>query len=124
MRARQPDRRGRRDRGLAADAGGYVALNAPWLWWWCAVAAIVSVVPPRGLGPWIAPVVVSVPVVMVWALAVDYRWLRRVHQRSRREAAADLVWLRVAAWVPGVAWFLGIALWYDTWPAVVEWWRA
>jgi len=117
-------RGGRRGRDLAADAAGYVALNTPWLWWWCGAAAIVALVPPRAVGPWILPMVVSLPVFIVWALAADYRWLRRVQRRSRRQAAMDLAWLRGATWIPGLAWFFGIAFWYDTLPAIAEWWRA
>jgi hypothetical protein len=97
--------------------------NASWLWWWCLVAIPAALVPPQSLGPWIRAAIVTTIVPIVWSIRQDVRWLRADQGRTSREAALDVVGLRLVTWGAGVVWFFGIAIWYGELPKLGEWWH-
>ena len=105
------------------DVLAFLDGNAPWLWWWCVAAAVAGCVPPRSIGPWLLPALVSVLIPLVWSVAADVRWLRGEQGRTSRQAAVDVSVLRLVTWGTGVVWFLGIAIWYGEVPKLAAWWR-
>lgn len=87
--------------------------NRPWLLWLVAGAALVAVIPPRALGPWILPLEISTIVPIAWSVRVDLRFFRTVLARSSSAAIADAVVFRAIAWTLGIGYFLGIAIWAE-----------
>lgn len=111
-----------RARAGAADVDAFLDGNAPWLWWWCAVAAMVACAPPRAIGfGTLAEVLAVIPFTL--SARGDIRWLRRDHGRTMREAATDVAILRIVTWGACLVWFFGIAVWYTEVPKVVAWLR-
>lgn len=106
------------------DALAFLDGNTPWLWWWCAFAAMVAFVPPRSLGPWMTLVWVSLPIPFAWGAVRNFRWLRFGYGRTSREAAIDVCVLRLVTWGAGLVYFFGIAVWYGEVPKVLAWWHA
>ena len=114
----------RKVRATAGDTLAFLDGNAPWLWWWCGVAAMVAFVPPRSLGPWMNLAWVSLALAFAWSARRDFRWLRDDHGRTPRQAAIDVCALRLVTWGAGLTYFFGIAVWYGEVPKVLAWWRA
>ncbi len=114
----------RSTRGRSRDLEGFLDGNAPWLWWWSAVAAVAAFVPPRPLGRWVTTLALSAVVPLVWSIARDFRWCRERQARTARQSLIDVAVLRLLTWAPGLAWFFGIAIWYGEVPKLVAWWRA
>jgi len=106
-----------------ASAAAFLDGNTPWLWWWCAFAAMVACVPPRSIGLGVTLAEVSAVIPFALSVVGDVRWLRRDHGRTLREAATDVVVLRVVTWGACLVWFFGIAVWYLEVPKVVAWLR-
>jgi hypothetical protein len=113
----------RRANAGPADVARFLDGNTPWMWWWCAFAAMVACAPPRGLGPSVTIAEVSAIVPFALSASRDIRWLRADHGRTMREAVADVSVLRVVTWGASLAWFFGIAAWYLEVPKIVAWWR-
>lgn len=97
--------------------------NTAWLWWWCIAAIPAALVPPQSLGPWIRAATFSTIMPIAWTVRQDARWLRADHGRTARQAALDVVGLRLVTWGAGIAWFFGIAIWYGELPKLAVWWR-
>jgi hypothetical protein len=110
-------------RARERDVLGFLDGNTCWLWWWCALAVPVALVPPQRIGPWILPALVSAIVPMAWSIGRDARWLRADRGRTARQAFLDVAALRLVTWGAGVVWFFGIAIWYGELPKVVMWWH-
>jgi hypothetical protein len=54
---------------------------------------------------------------LVWSLRIDWRFFRETLGRSPPQALRDLAVHRAVEWIGVVAYFLGIALWYQVLPA-------
>jgi hypothetical protein len=99
----------------------FLSGQLPWLLWLIALAGLCSVVPPRGLGPWLLPLEVSIAIPAVWSGVADFHFFRQVMARAPRAAVLDLLLYRAVAWTAAAAYFFGIAIWYEVIPAVIEW---
>ena len=108
-------------RATAEDLGGFLRGNGPWLWWWCAFAALVSIVPPRALGSFTVPVELSLLVPFVLTARRDHRWLVAEHARESRAAWIDVCALRLVIWGAAVTWFYGLAVWHRYASLVFPW---
>jgi hypothetical protein len=113
--------RARRTTRLSHILDLFFAGNAPWLLWLVAVMAIAAVVPPRRIGTWFTPLVLTAAVPAAWSTYIDFHFFREVTGRSKRGAIRDVVSHRALGWVAAVAYFLGIALWSDTLPGLLKW---
>jgi len=102
--------------GRVADA--FFAGLTPWLVWMVAAGGVFGLVPPRAFSPWIFPVLIAGALPLVWSLRIDWLFFQGILGRSPREALRDLVVHRAIAWTGGVAYFLGIAIWYDVLPGL------
>ena len=98
--------------------------NTPWLWWFFAIAAVTAFVPPRSLGPFGIVIWPAAGLLFITTFVSDMRWLRDAHIRSSRDAAIDVMALRVVIWGAGLVWFFGIAVWYGEVPKVLAWFGA
>ena len=107
----------------ARDVLAFLDGNTAWLWWWCAAATVAACVPPRLIGPWIWPAMLSTLIPLVQGVVADARWLRLAHGRTPRHAVVDICVLRLVTWGTGVAWFFGIAIWYGEVPKLAAWWH-
>jgi hypothetical protein len=112
-----------RARAGASDVAAFLDGNTPWLWWWCAFAAMIACVPPRSVGLGVTLAEMSTVIPFAVSAVADVRWLRRDHGRTMREAATDVAVLRAVTWGAGLVWFFGIAVWYLEVPKVVAWLR-
>jgi hypothetical protein len=117
-RARMSRRRAER-----RDVRAFLDGNGVWLWWWTLAAVAAAFLPPRSLGPWLLPLILSALIPIVWSVVSDLRWLRG-EGRTARQAAADVCALRAVTWGAGIAWFFGIAIWYGEVPKLAAWWPA
>lgn len=106
------------------DVQGFLEGNIAWLWWWCAVAALVALCPPRSMGPSFMVAFLAAIALFGWTSLRDWRWLRDGYGRSDRAAAIDIASMRLVTWGFGVLYFLGIAIWYGELPRVAAWFRA
>ena len=100
----------------AADA--FFAGFTPWLVWMIAAGGVFGLVLPRAFSPWFFPVLIAGAVPLVWSLRIDWRFFRTALGRSPRQALRDLVVHRAIEWVGVVAYFLGIAIWYNVLPGL------
>lgn len=101
--------------------GAFLDGNGPWLLWLTLVAALVSIVPPRSLGPWIGPIGISLLIPLVCCLVIDLRFFRETIGRTTRQAWRALVLQRLLSWGGIVVYFLGIAIWGEFVPQVAGW---
>lgn len=100
----------------AADA--FFAGFTPWLVWMVVAGGVFGLVPPRAFSPWFFPVLIAGVVPLLWSLSIDWRFFRDTLGRAPRQALADLVVHRAIEWTAVVAYFLGIAIWYDVLPGL------
>lgn len=98
--------------------------NQPWLWWWCSIAVVVSVIPPRALGPWVTLMWIGALIPFALGLRDDLRWLRTERGRTLVDARWDVVCQRAVSWGAGIAWFYGIAIWYGLEDRIHVWLRS
>lgn len=103
------------------DVAGFLDGNTAWFWWWCAIAILVSIAPPRSMGPAVLLAFLAALVLLGATSKRDWQWLRAGYGRSDREAALDIAAMRLVTWGLGVLWFFGIAIWYGEVPKVVAW---
>ena len=103
---------------FARVADAFFAGFTPWLVWMIVGGGVFGLVPPRAFSPWFFPVLIAGTVPLVWSLRIDWRFFRDTLGRSPRQALRDLVVHRAIAWTGGVAYFLGIAIWYDVLPGL------
>ncbi|HKW00784.1 MAG TPA: hypothetical protein VJN96_13245 [Vicinamibacterales bacterium] len=104
---------------FAQAADTFFAGFTPWLIWLIVAGAVFGIVPPRAFAAWFYPVTLAAAVPFLWSLRIDWRFFRETLGRSPREARRDLVVSRAIAWIGGVAYFFGIALWSDVLPGLV-----
>lgn len=99
----------------------FFAGSGPWLVSFVVVTAIVAVVPPRRIGPWLLPILGSALIPLVWSLWIDFHFFRDVMQRSGLQAVRDLVVQRTVAWIGIAAYFAGPSIADDPLPAIRQW---
>ncbi len=87
--------------------------NRPWLLWLVAVTLVAALVPPRQVGPWVLPLIISAIVPIAWSAILDFRFFRETGLRSARGALRDVVIQRAVAWTGAGLYFLGIAVWAE-----------
>jgi hypothetical protein len=102
----------------------FFAGYAGWLVWMVAVAAVALALPPRGLGPWLVPVELSMSLPIVWSVIADFRFFRDTAGRRPRAAAGAVLAHRLIGWTAFVAYFEGRAAWSILQPAVAGWFGA
>ena len=90
----------------------------PWLFWIVIAGAVFACVPPRAFSPWFYPVLLAGAVPLGWSIWIDWQFFREVLEHSPRRALGDLVIHRAIEWVGTLAYFLGIAIWYDVLPGL------
>ena len=105
-------------RSFASVADAFFAGFTPWLAWLIVAGAVLALVPPRAFGSWFFPLLTAGALPLVWSLRIDWRFFRDGLGRSPRQAVRDLAVHRAIEWIGVVAYFLGIALWYQVLP---EW---
>ncbi len=96
----------------------FLAGLTPWLFWLVVVAGTFGIVPPRTVFSWFWPAVAAALIPVVWSARIDWRFFRDVLGRSPRGAFVDLLIHRAIAWGLGVAYFFGIAIWWDVLPGI------
>lgn len=101
----------------------YFAGYRPWLLWILVVTAAFAIVPARQLGPWLSPALFGSVVPLLWSLMVDFRFFRSRPGSSRAGAIRALALQRAIAWSLSLAYFIGIAFWYEVLPEVAQWIR-
>jgi hypothetical protein len=94
-----------------------------WVVWLIAVAAVGAAVPPRELGPWITPAFFGSVVPLAWSLRIDFRFFRDEFMLPAESALRRVVAHRAIAWTGIIGYFLGIALWSEQVPELIEWLR-
>lgn len=104
-----------------SDLLSFLDGNAPWLWWWCAMAIAIAFVPPRSIGPWILVIFGSLLVPIMSGVIADARWLRVSRGRTAPQIIVDIALLRLVGWGAGVVWFFGFAIWYGELPKLAWW---
>jgi hypothetical protein len=115
----------RRDRPLpfARALDLFLTGLLPWLLWLIVLATICSIVPSRHLGPWIAPLEVSLAVPVIWSTVLDFHFFREAMVRSPGAATRDVLLYRLVAWSGATIYFFGIAIWAEIVPEVIRWIR-
>ena len=108
---------------LAADVDAYFVGDMPWLAWLTGLAAVACAVPPATIGNYILLGLASAIVPFVWTYVGDVRFFRHAMGRSTSGAVADVAITRAIAWTAGLAYFLGIAIWSEQLPELVQWLR-
>lgn len=103
---------------FASVADAFFAGFTPWLAWLIVAGGVFAVVPPRAFGPWFFPVLIAGALPLIWSLRIDWRFFQDRLGRSPRHALRDLAVHRAVEWIGIVAYFLGIALWYQVLPTV------
>jgi len=103
---------------FASVADAFFAGFTPWLVWLIVVGGVLGIVPPHAFGSWFFPLLTSAAVPLIWSLRIDWQFFRDRFGRSPRQALRDLAIHRAVEWIGFVAYFLGIALWYDALPGL------
>ena len=98
--------------------------NSSWLWWLCAIAVVVALVPPRSLGPWVIFIETGALIPFSLGVFADIYWLRAERGRSLHQARVDVLLQRAVSWGCGIAWFFGIAIWYGLEDRIAVWLRS
>ena len=106
----------------AHEVDRFFTTNTPWMLCVVALAALVSLQPPRDIGAWTVPPLVGFPlgaiaVAITSSAAYDVRYFRDALGRSMADAVRDAIFLRAIAWPAGAMYFVGIAMW----PYIVSW---
>ena len=105
-------------RSFASVADAFFAGLTPWLVWLIVASGVFGVLSPRAFGPWLFPVLIAGALPLIWSLRIDWRFFRDTLGRSPRQALRDLAIHRAIEWTGIVAYFLGIALWYEALPSL------
>jgi len=105
-------------RSFASLADAFFAGFTPWLAWLILAGGVFGLVPPRASGAWLFPLMIAGALPLIWSLRLDWRFFHERLGRSPRHALRDLVVHRAVEWFGVVAYFLGIALWYQYLPAL------
>lgn len=108
----------RRSRRLpsAVEIDRFFTTNTPWMLCIVALAALVSLQPPRAVGVWAFPPLAVAPLAVIvlaiaWSACRDVAYFREALQRSTGAAARDAMLVRAIAWPAGAIYFVGIAIW-------------
>ncbi len=103
---------------FARVADAFFAGFTPWLVWMIVGGGVFGLVPPRAFSPWFFPVLIAGAVPLVWSLRIDWRFFRpRSGDRRARHCATSSFTARSRG-SGVVAYFLGIAIWYDVLPGL------
>jgi hypothetical protein len=105
-------------RSFASVADAFFAGFTPWLVWLIVAGGVLGVVPPRAFGSWFSPLLIAGALPVIWSLRIDWRFFQDTLGRSPRQALRDLAVHRAIEWIGIVAYFLGVALWYEALPTL------
>jgi hypothetical protein len=107
--------RPRTPRLLASFGDGY----RPWLMWIVFAAAVMVLVPPRDVFPWVLRSALSGVIPLIMAIRADRDFFTGVMGRTYEAARIDVVWHRLLFWPACIVYFFGIAIWNDTLPGLL-----
>ena len=92
------------------------AANGPWIVWMLALSALASALAPQDLPRWTATprmwiVAAATALAIAWLVRLEFHVFRDAFERSRAQAARDVLLQRALAWSAGTLYFFGFALW-------------